>query len=173
MFQFGCELRGSASAGSLAVDGQANTHYAIMRAHDAHKFAESVCIYTNGNSALASEITSMLSSSSMSVDNRKIIRLAPSGTRKSVLIEFEDWEKKEETFLVHMPNTKLDMTLVDQLGLNLSKMGHVEAPPPFCQTNVFGVYAAGDCAHFMKIIPNAMSMGAYAGCGLTRELAQA
>jgi hypothetical protein len=72
-----------------------------------------VSIYTNGNSALASEITSMLSSSSISFESRKILRLASSSTSKSVLIEFEDGKKNEEAFLAHMPDTKLDITLVD------------------------------------------------------------
>ncbi|KAI1778791.1 FAD/NAD(P)-binding domain-containing protein [Hypoxylon cercidicola] len=169
MFQFGFELRGCPSAGLLAVDGLANPLHATILAHDGHKFSDTMTIYTNGNTALGEQISADLKTPGMSVDNREIARVTR-GEGSSIVVEFKDGSQKREDFIVHRPLTKLDRKFADQLGLNISKMGDIEAMPPFCKTSVAGVYAAGDCASPMKTISNAMTMGAYAGCGLAREL---
>jgi thioredoxin reductase len=170
MFQFGHELTGAPSAGLLAMDGLANPIQAMILAADGHKFSDKMVIYTNGSEALAHELTERLAASpGMSVDDRKITRLSR-GKDEGIIVEFEDGTQKEEAFIVHRPLTELDRRFVDQLGLSLGKMGEIEAAPPFFKTSVPGVYAAGDCATPMKTILTAMNMGAYAGCGLSREL---
>lgn len=141
----------------------------MMLAKDGHKFVDTMTVYTDGDDALAAQISASIDTPGISVDGRKISRLSR-GEGQSVIIDFSDGTKHEEAFLVHRPRTEVDSTLADQLGLAWSNMGHIDASPPFCRTSVPGVYAAGDCATPMKIIPNAMTMGAYAGCGLCREL---
>jgi len=171
MFQFGYERRGTESAGLLALEGLANVFHACMLAEDGLKYASKVTIYTSGNPTLVSEIQAALQTPDISVDDRKVKSFAAGSKRNTeVLITFEDGSTKTEGFLIHRPNTKLDTTFVGQLGLEVSDRGDILTTPPFCQTSVPGVYAAGDCASPMKIIPNAISMGAYAGCGLAREL---
>jgi thioredoxin reductase len=172
MFQFGFEVRGSQSAGLLAIDGLASSLHATILAKDGYKFTNALTIYTNDNATLAEEISASLTDGEFSVDNRKIKCLSR-GEGKGVVIDFEDGSKKEESFMIHRPLSTVDQTLINQLGLALSAMGNVEAPPPFCKTNVAGVFAAGDCASIMRNIPNAMTMGSYAGCGLARELPKA
>lgn len=171
MFQFGFEQRGSGSAGLLALEGLANVFHATMLAEDGNKFAAHVTIYTDGNPTLAAELQASLQAPSITVDDRKLRCLAKgSGGPSEVKVEFADGSSKIEAFLIHRPDTELDPTLVEQLGLQISGRGDIEVMPPFCQTMVPGVYAAGDCASPMKIIPNAISMGAYAACGISREL---
>jgi pyruvate/2-oxoglutarate dehydrogenase complex dihydrolipoamide dehydrogenase (E3) component len=170
MFQFGYEQRGCESAGLLAVDGLANVFHSTMLADDGNKFADHITIYTDNNPTLAAEISAALQTKDIEVDDRKIKALHQGQGGAEVIIELEDGTRKTEGFVVHRPDTKLDMKLIDQLGLKVSERGDIEVMPPFCQTSVPGVYAAGDCASPMKIIPNAMAMGAYAGCGLAREL---
>ncbi|ORY14661.1 thioredoxin reductase [Clohesyomyces aquaticus] len=170
MLQFGYEERGCESAGLLAVEGLANVFFSTMLADDSNKFTDKVTIYTNQNPMLASDISVSLESSDIGIDDRKIKALREGEARTQVVIEFEDGSEVTEGFIVHRPNTELDRTLVDQLGLKISERGDIEAMPPFCQTSVPGVFAAGDCASPMKIIPNALCTGAYAGCGIAREL---
>lgn len=170
MFQFGYEHRGSKTAGLIAQEGLGNVFHAKMLADDANKYAEQVTIYTNSNPTLADEIKQALQVATIQVDNRKLRRLSKGTNKGEVIIEFEDGTRKLEQFIVHRPDTELDRTFIDQLGLEISERGDILTVPPFCQTTVPGVYAAGDCASPMKIIPNAISMGAYAGCGLSREL---
>lgn len=169
MWQFGYELRGALSAGLLAVDGLAHPAHAAMLAYDGFKFANSMTIYTNGNKELAEQISAAISTPGMSVDDRKIACLTE-GPGGKVVVEFADGATQEQTFLVHRPRNEVDRSLAEQLGLAWSSTGHIDTSPPFCKTSVPGVYAAGDCATMMRIIPNAITMGAYAGCGLCREL---
>ncbi|KAF2446671.1 FAD/NAD(P)-binding domain-containing protein [Karstenula rhodostoma CBS 690.94] len=170
MFQFGYEHRGTQSAGLLAVDGLANVFHATMLADDGNKYADKMTVYTNNDPHLATEISAALQTSDITVDDRKIKALCPGPEGAQVKIDFEDGSSTIEGFIVHRPDTELDRLLIDQLGLDISDRGDIEVMPPFCQTSVPGVYAAGDCASPAKIIPNAISMGAYAGCGLAREL---
>lgn len=147
-------------------------------ADDAQKFADTVTVYTNANAALAAEITRSLQNPHVRVDDRQIVNLraaSPSSilvtpTDSSIDIEFSKGQKATESFLVHRPMTELSRGICEQLGLDYEAGGHIKVAPPFCQTNVEGVFAAGDCASMMKIIPNAISMGAYAGAGIAREL---
>jgi pyruvate/2-oxoglutarate dehydrogenase complex dihydrolipoamide dehydrogenase (E3) component len=170
MFQFGFEQKGCESAGLLAVEGLANVFHSTMLADDGNKFADTMTIYTDSNASLASEITTALQTPDIVVDDRKIKALTQGVVGSEVIIMFEDGTEKREAFLVHRPNTELDMTLVDQLGLQVSDRGDIEVAAPFCQTNVPGVYAAGDCSTPAKIIPSAIASGAYAACGIAREL---
>ena len=170
MFQFGFELRGSHSAGLLAIDSFAKAGPALKIADDAHKFTDYMTIYTNSNPALALEISQGKEVDEVKVDDRKIKKLSQDVERQTVIIDFEDGSQAKQTFLVHRPLTKLDCPLAEQLGLELSPMGDIKVFPPFNQTSVPLIYAAGDCASPMKIIPNAVAMGAYAGAGLARDL---
>ena len=178
MFQFGYEQRNAASAGLLAIDGLANSIHAPKLAGDAHKFADNVTIYTNANAHLASEISTLLQTDGIRVDDREIARLTRASDKveiappadPGIIVEFVNGEHAFESFLVHRPLTELDHTLSDQLGLEYIQGHQIETFSPFCQTKMQGVFAAGDCASPMKIIPNAISMGAYAGAGIAREL---
>lgn len=178
MFQFGYEQRSAHSAGLLAIDSLANPLHAPKLADDAHKFTNVITIYTNANAALATELSQTLQYPGILVDDREIACLvapassssSPPSSSSEITIEFANGEIMTESFLVHRPLTKLDHTLSDQLGLDYGMVGEIKTSPPFCQTSVDGVFAAGDCASMMKIIPNAISMGAYAGAGIAREL---
>lgn len=170
MFQFGYEQRGASSAGLLALGSLANALHATKLADDANKFCETLTIYTNSIPNLAAEISKALETSDIQIDDRKVVRLVRGSTGSEMTIEFDSGEKKTEGFLVHRPLTCLDRNLAEQLKLDLGPTGEIHVTPPFCQTSVPGVFAAGDCASPMKIIPNAIAMGAYAGAGVAREL---
>ncbi|KAF1950199.1 hypothetical protein CC80DRAFT_427527, partial [Byssothecium circinans] len=75
-----------------------------------------------------------------------------------------------ETFFVHQPATKVNKGLVGQLGLETNVRGDIVTRMPFYQTNVSGVFAAGDSASPFKMIPNAIFQGSNAGAGIAREL---
>lgn len=170
MYQFGFEERGAQSAGLLAVDGLASVRFATGLADDGHRFSHEFTIYTDGNSALARELEEVVVPNGMTVDDRKIQRLQSDEGAESITLYFEDGSTKSEGFLVHRPTTVNISPLIKQLGLEMTPMGDIATSMPFCQTNVPGVYAAGDCASMSKIIPQAVVMGAYAGCGIAREL---
>ena len=171
MFCFGYEYRGQPSAGLLATGILSHSMHAIKNAEDAQKFVDSVTIYTDTNHKLKAEIESLLETSSIKVDDRKIKRLGKSEKELAEMeIYFEDGSVVSEAFVVHKPSMVLDEKLIENLGRERIPSGEIKTTFPFNATNVTGVYAAGDCASVLKQIPNAVTMGSYAGCGIAREL---
>lgn len=169
MFCFGYEHRGSASAGLLAIGVLADPKHAITNAQDARKFVENVTIYTDGDEALKLSLASRLTEG-LHVDDRKIAKLCKYAEGDGIEIHFDSGEKEVQAFLVHKPSLNVDLSLPRQLGVECVEGFGIKVIPPFNQTNISGVYAAGDCCSMLRMIPNAMSMGSFAGCGLAREL---
>lgn len=169
MFCFGYEHQGSRTAGVLAVGTLAHPGHAITNAQDAHKFVESVTIYTNGDSSLAEELAVKVPEG-IHVENRRIKRLVKGTDDRGICIEFDEGEQILLAFVVHKPDLSVDRTLSDQLGVECIPGMGIKVTPPFNRTSVEGVYAAGDCCSPLRMIPNAMSMGSFAGCGIAREL---
>ncbi|KAI0508617.1 hypothetical protein F5B22DRAFT_620509 [Xylaria bambusicola] len=171
MFQFGYELRGSPSGGLLAIDGLANLQHAALLTLDGHRFADKMTIYTNGDQILFESLRNrFLGTTSIHLDDRKITHVGQDTETSQVVINFEVGAKCLESFLIHRPKITIDQNLPSQLKIKPSESGGIQVAPPFYGTNVRGVYAAGDCASPMKTITNAMTMGSYAACGLSREL---
>jgi gliotoxin/aspirochlorine biosynthesis thioredoxin reductase len=172
MFTFGYEQRGSETAALLAVGSLANPKHALMVVQDTAKFARKVFVYTNGNSSLAEELRGVLMASSVNseVDDRVIEQLAKGPERTQIVIKLKDGVEHIRDFMVHQPSTRPPLWIVEQLQLECDMMGNIKTNGFFHNTNVKGVYAAGDCASPFKIIPNALNMGANAGAGLAREL---
>jgi thioredoxin reductase len=169
MFCFGYEQRGSPSAGVLAIGTLAHPDHAITNARDASKFAEVTTIYTDGNSALQSQLLSKVNGG-IQVNNERIRRLVQPKSGGGIVIEFHSGDKRNLSFLVHKPDLEVERSLPDQLGVECVPGFGIKVTPPFNKTNIAGVYAAGDCCSPLRNIPNAQSMGSFAGCGLAREL---
>jgi thioredoxin reductase len=173
LFTRGFEFRGSASAGVIAADLASSPPHAVILGEDASKFAENVTIYTNGDQNLAKEISKILhqrGEKNVPVDSRKITRIERVTATDSVKLHFEQGDERTESFLVHQPATKVSEVFVSQLGLETNPRGDIVTKMPFYQTNVSGVFAAGDSASPFKMIPNAMFQGSNAGAGIAREL---
>ncbi|KAF2789629.1 thioredoxin reductase [Melanomma pulvis-pyrius CBS 109.77] len=169
MFCFGYEQRGSRSAGLIAVGPLAHPGHAITNAQDALKFAKCVTIYTNNNPSLAEELSKKLEGG-LRVNDQKLKRLFKEQDSDDISVEFESGEKQSLSFLVHKPDLEVNTALPAQLGVECTPGLGINVIPPFNKTTVDGVYAAGDCCSPLRMIPNALSMGAFAGCGLAREL---
>lgn len=175
MFQFGYEESGSASTGILAVDRLATMlPHTVILVSDARRFAGAVTIYTAGNESAATGLKELLASkgdTETKIDSRPIKKLVKSDVRAQVCIQFEDGTEKVEGFLVHQPNTKLRGSLADDMGLEKQPSGEIKVTQPFPETNVPGVFAAGDCASPMKVACLAISAGVLAGNGVSRKVA--
>lgn len=173
MFTRGYEFRGSASAGIIAADLASSPPHAVILEEDTSKFAENVTIYTNGDENLASDIKKILRQKqehNVPVDSRKIARIVREHNSDAIRIKFGHGDDRIENFIVHQPSTKVNRQLVYQLGLETNARGDIQTKMPFYQTNVSGVFAAGDAASPFKMIPNAIFQGSNAGAGVAREL---
>jgi gliotoxin/aspirochlorine biosynthesis thioredoxin reductase len=158
------------------------------------QLAEKLTVYTNGNDKLAEEILASMEKprKRISIERRKIKGFAMASDKGSdVVVKFEDGEQRTEGFIVsghtsfgsilglssyktganhwvvqaHHPQVKLNGPFVEQLGLELAPTGEVKVNPPFNETSVPGVFAAGDVATQMRAVLAALSMGGMAGVG--------
>lgn len=173
LFCHGYEERGAASAGVLAIGDIADIPPALHLARAAKQLADKVTIYTGGSSDLASALSAALrdeEKSTIIADARSIARLVKESEGTDVTIHFSDGSSAREVFLVHRPKTELNGPFAQQLALELTPQGDIQTTPPFGETSVPGVYAAGDCASAGKIVANAISTGAFTGAGVAARL---
>lgn len=182
LFCKGYEDRGAESAGVLAVAPVAlptdmMVMVAVHAAANVAQLAGRVTLYANGDKALAAGLkTAARKQAGWTVEPRKIRRLAAAATGEegaesdSVAVEFEDGSSRREKFLVNQPLTVPGGPFVGQLGLSTSPLGDIQADPPFHQTNVRGVFAAGDCMTPNKVVPTAIASGSNAAVGASTQL---
>ncbi|KAI1435779.1 FAD/NAD(P)-binding domain-containing protein [Xylaria sp. CBS 124048] len=174
LYCHGWEERGVSSAGVLAEGDIGKVPSALHIARQALRMAQHVNIYTDGNEALARELHDALQDglpAPMTVDSRKIAKLVKAAERAKVTLEFEDGTTAvTEGFLAHKPKTRLRGDLAAQLGVEMLPGNVVKVSPPFNQTSVRGVFAAGDCASPMQTISAAIHSGMCTGGGAPSQL---
>jgi thioredoxin reductase len=143
---------------------------ALHFARQALRMADQVTLYTNGNEKLAEELTAALKAAPapMTVNSKKITMLVKALERSRITLEFEDGTSITEGFLAHKPKTKLRGDLAQQLGLELTTI--IKVNPPFNQTSVKGVFAAGDCAGPMQTVNAALHSGTCTGGGAPLQI---
>jgi gliotoxin/aspirochlorine biosynthesis thioredoxin reductase len=134
--------------------------------------SEEVTIYTHGNQQLGKELEDVLKTAPapMKVDVRKISKIVKAPERAQVILHFDDGSRKTEAFLAHKPKTKLRGSLAAQLGLELTPMNTIKVNPPFNQTSVAGVFAAGDCSGPMQTVTAALNSGTATGGGAPLQI---
>ncbi|KAI1307414.1 FAD/NAD(P)-binding domain-containing protein [Xylaria venustula] len=167
LFCKGYEDRGAPSSGVLAVFPIVIAPLVVHMAENAAQLSDTVTLYTHGNEELTTQLAPV-ANDKFKVDNRKIKRLIDSDG--SVTIEFEDGSTKEEKFLVHNPLNTVKGPFVEQLGIQLTPMGDIQADAPAHQTSVRGVFAAGDCITPYKVIPGAISRGCNSAVAVSAQL---
>ncbi|KAI0860752.1 FAD/NAD(P)-binding domain-containing protein [Xylaria cubensis] len=174
LFCHGYEERGAASAGLIASGLLGNAMFAPPVSRMANRFASNVNVYTNGNEALGAEIRALLKSAKkFHIENRKIKGLAKDTDvqgEAGVFVTLEDGTVNREGFIAHAPDFELNGPFAKDLGVEIAPQGHINTLPPFFNTNVPGVFAAGDCATLMKSVPTATMMGSFVAAGLAHAL---
>jgi thioredoxin reductase len=136
---------------------------ALVLAGNAAQLSDEVTLYTHGNeeaTAAIAPLAAAVKAKNFNVDPRPIKRFYVTDNGNSITIEFTDGSTKEETLIVHSPKTSVQGPFVEQLGLALTPTGDVVANPPFFQTSVRGVFAAGDIVTPYK----AANAAVYSGC---------
>lgn len=69
----------------------------------------------------------------------------------------------------HAP-IEINGPFADQLGLETGPQGEIKVSQPFNETSIPGVFAAGDAASQIRMVPNAVYGGSLAGRGLIAQL---
>src|SRR6266536_3808167 len=96
------------------------------------------------------------------IDERRVSRLIPNGRGEiGVTIRFEDGDSVTVGFLYHRPPTQLvGRDLVDSLGVEVVETEYgtvIKKTEPFQETNIKGVFTAGDARAKLKQVTLAMS----------------
>ncbi|KAF2654216.1 FAD/NAD(P)-binding domain-containing protein [Lophiostoma macrostomum CBS 122681] len=172
LYCHGWEESGAESSGMLAEGDTGAVLPVLHFARQGLTISKHVTLYTNGNEQLASELKTALAAAPapMTVDSRKITKIAKGPLRAQVGLHFSDGSEKNEAFLAHKPKFRLRGQIAEQLGCERTSMGTVKVSPPFNQTSVKGVFAAGDCANPMQTITQALFSGTAVGGGAPLQL---
>ncbi|KAI5927183.1 FAD/NAD(P)-binding domain-containing protein [Camillea tinctor] len=172
LYCHGWEEKGTPSAGMLAEGDTSTAVVALHLARQALRMSDRVTLYTNGNEQLAKDLADALEAAPapMAVEPRKITKLVKAPERAQITIHLDDGTSKTEAFLAHKPKTTLRGSLAQQLGLELTPMNTIKVNPPFNQTSVKGVFAAGDCSSPMHTVNAALHSGTCAGGGAPLQI---
>ncbi|KAI1130732.1 FAD/NAD(P)-binding domain-containing protein [Nemania abortiva] len=170
LFCHGYEDRGASSVGVLGVFPVVLAPFVVHMAENAAQLSDTVTIYTQGNEELTTQLNPV-AGAKFKIESRPIKRLIDNETTGSVTVEFIDGAQKEEKFLVHNPLTSVQGPFVAQLGITLTPTGDIKADAASLhQTNIRGVFAAGDCITPYKVIPGAISSGCNAAVAASTQL---
>ncbi|KAI0408992.1 hypothetical protein F4802DRAFT_308033 [Xylaria palmicola] len=174
LFCHGYEERGAPSAGLLAAGLLGNTMFAPPISRMAGRLASVVNVYTDGNKELGNELRGILKSTKkFRIENRKVKTFAKDPDvqgEAGVLVTLDDGTVIKEGFVAHIPDFELNGSFAKDLEVEVTPQGHINALPPFFNTNVPGVFAAGDCATPLRSVPTATMMGSFVAAGLAHAL---
>jgi thioredoxin reductase len=172
LYCHGWEEKGAASAGVLADADIPSVPHALHMARQTLRMSKEATIYTNGNEDLANDLRAAIDTATapMKVDSRKIENLVKAPHRARCNWHFADGTRATEAFIAHKPKTKLRGNLAQQLGLERTPAGVIKVSPPFNQTSLRGVFAAGDCAMTMQTVTTALQSGTWTGGGVPLQI---
>ena len=160
----GYEARGGQSAAVLALPDLHTAEMSLHFAGIAKRFTPSITIYTHGSEELSETIIKAQGENlHFKTDHRRIARFEKAPNKGDVVIHFEDGDAKTESFIGHRPPTKLKSDLARQLGCKLTPGGDIVVSPGYYESSVRGVFAGGDDASPLKIVPHALFSGSAAG----------
>lgn len=175
LFCDGYEQRGGASVGVLAVGLGSTAPAAMHVALLAKRLSQHTTIYTNGDGALASTLAAQIGSSKITLEPRRITRLAMKNypAETTVVVTLEDGATREEAFVSSHPMLAQASPFAAQLGLEVKdEMGGplIVLKTPLGETSVAGCFAGGDAAMPMKSVVGAVQTGLLAGVGACMQM---
>lgn len=164
--------RSDQPAGTLGVPD-------MMSLHNIHTILQIGCpratIFTSGAQMPTDEglveMLEVVKARGAVVDERRIKRLHKVRDPDGVQIEFDDGSKIRVGFLAHRPSTELNAQhIISDLGMETVPDGAggriLKRNEPFGESNIGGVFVAGDAGIMMKSVPQAISQGQLAGAGV-------
>ncbi|KAI3395507.1 hypothetical protein diail_1293 [Diaporthe ilicicola] len=171
----GYEDQGGDSAGLFAFSSFDNIEIVSQIGNSALQLSKSMRIYINGNEEFAAQIQAEAwrpdFKSRITIEKRRIrsLRMLSDDTSQ-VLVTLDDGTQFEESYVAYRPHIEINGPFVEQLGLETGAQGEIKISSPFNETSVPGVFAAGDAASQMRVVPNAINGGCLAGNGLVAQL---
>jgi gliotoxin/aspirochlorine biosynthesis thioredoxin reductase len=109
------------------------------------------------------------------IDERKIKKLVHLPNEEGIEVQFAEGSNSKFGFIQHSPLTEVvARNLAEELGVEVQPDGRggtqLKRNEPFGETNVQGVFTAGDAGTWMKQFTMAMAHGTSAGAGVCFQL---
>lgn len=131
-------------------------------------WTDKLTVFTNGPSTLKAEHTAKVNAKGIEIDTKEIAEIKHENGEATQLL-FTDGSSQPIKAIYARPAMKQHCNLPEQLGCELTEMGHVKVD--FMQkTTVKGIYAAGDCTSPLRAVAAAVASGNFAGAALNKEL---
>jgi thioredoxin reductase len=145
----------------------------FMRARMLTYWTHDVTLYTNGPSTLDDAQIELLESLGVKIEERKVATLSGDGTNLDAVV-LDDGAHRECNGLLAAVALHQRSGLAEQFGATLTAMGPV-APEavqidPMFQTNVPGLFSAGDASTAMPSIASAIATGSTAAAMIVHYL---
>jgi len=131
-------------------------------------WTQDLTLYTNGKSTLTEAQTQQLQRKNVHINEHEIQRFThTNGSLENVVLKNNETHCLEAMY-IKAPFTQ-QSTIPVQLGCDLSEQGYIQVDA-FQRTNIYGVYACGDNATFLRSVANAVCTGNISGAMTNKEL---
>lgn len=133
-----------------------------------YNWTKDLTLFTNGPIQLDPESLLKLASKKIQVVAKEIEEIIHENGQLSHL-KFKDGSIHELAAVYARGGMQQNTTLAADLQLELNEQGYIVVDP-LKQTNLKGVYAAGDCTTMMRSVAEAVAAGNMAGVAVNKEL---
>lgn len=157
----GYEVKGS----TTAIMG--NDTFGYEFAHFISNWTDKLWLLTNGISTLSREQTAVLNKKGIEVIESPVIEVFHNEGYLSNLV-FANGRKQPFTTIYAHLQKKQHCNLAEILGCELTEHGLIRVDG-LQQTNIHGIYAAGDNTNLMRSISTAVAQGGMAGAMLNKD----
>lgn len=147
-----------------------NSHTILNFASLLKGWSDDLILLSNGPINIAKEIRRKIDANGIPVIQQKIAKLTGKDDRLENIIFKSGKELKRSGLFIH-PRQKLRSKLIDRLDLELNAEGRINTNR-FGETNISGIYAAGDAGPNMQQVTIAASTGAEVGIAINHKLVE-
>lgn len=131
-------------------------------------WTKKITLFTNGSSTLTEEQTQKIGSKGFEIIENEITNINHNAG-KVLAIGLKNADDFKVSVIYYRTPFEQKSTIAAQLGCEIDEMGLIKVND-FQQTNIKGVYAAGDNTTPLRQVANAVARGSLAGVMVSREL---
>ncbi len=133
-----------------------------------YNWTKDLTLFTNGKSTLTEEQTQKLKHNNININEAEIKQIKHKhGFIENIVLKPNKTHRVEAMYLKAKFIQQSDIAL--KLGCEITAQGYIQVDP-FQRTTIYGVYACGDNAAFLRSVANAVCTGNISGAMANKEL---
>lgn len=131
-------------------------------------WTKDLTLFTNGKATFTNEQIEKLDQHQININEDELEELVHENGQVQKIIFKNGKEFVLKVLYAKIPfQQNFDVSI--DLGCELTEQGFIKIDP-FHKTNIYGVYACGDCVTMMRSVANAVVQGSFAGAMINKEL---